>query len=461
MPSDALRILPVLDLEARPVAARSRVFGVRPIGAGTSEAEAVTSLVTEIANRHHVRTARVVDMLGDTAALRTPTEARRRPHHLHLESCLNGCGSTAAQFVAGIEELTGLSGLASHTMLPWSRTLPAHGLIRPHAAWCSGCLAGDRDFVGRQYVRLAWQLQPMQVCVHHRCLLSDACPGCGRRILPLPTTCLAGHCPHCGGRLADAPVQLPSRQEEGWLSWAAEECGSLLRVASPDHPAVQAGAAARALQVAIDQVSEGRLVVFAERLGLGRGKVSEWRAGHVTPALPALLRLCYALDVPIVDFLAGEFRAVLRGARTHRLAPRSDYRRWTPDVVEAALRRELRQPRPTLVAVEHRLGCNRRTLKKHQPQLSAQVVAAGRERRASLEKERIDRLVEEIEAAVHRLVNAGVLPTARRVSALLARPGRLRHPEARRALRAAVESHTGHRRPGRVGPILEPSFLES
>lgn len=460
MPSDAPRILPVLDLEAHPVSPRSRAFGVHPIGTGTSEAEAVTGLVTEMANRHHVRTVRVVEMLGETAALRTAPWSRREArsgwNSLHRASCLNGCGSVAARFVAGIEELTGLSGLAAHTMLPWSRTLPTHGLIRPHAAWCSRCLADDRESVGRPYVRLAWQLQPVQVCADHRCLLSDICPGCGRRVLPLPTTCLAGHCPHCGDRLADGPIVWPARQEEGWLRWAAAECGSLLRVTSLDHPALQVGAAARGLQVAIEQVADGRLVVFAERLGLGRGKVSEWRAGLVAPALPALLRLCYALDVRIVDFLTGEFRAVLRGARTHRLAPRSDRRTWTPDVVEPALRRELRQPKPTLVAVERRLGCDRRTLRKHQPQLSAQVVAAGRERRAALEKERISRLAEEVVTAVQHLVDAGVPPTASRVSALLTRPGGLRHPEARRALRAAVAVRRGTTRASEQLPALQP-----
>ena len=244
------------------------------------------------------------------------------------------------------------------------------------------------------------------------------------------------------GRPHPVPPSAPPRQEERWLSWAARECGSLLCVTSPDHPAVQAGASARGLQVAIDQVADGRLVVFAERLGLGRGKVSEWRAGVVAPGLPALLRLCYALNVRIIDFLSGDFHAVLQPGRTQRLAPRCDYRRWTSEMLEAALRRELRQPRPTLAAVERRLGCNRRTLRIHQPQLCAEVVAAGRERRAALETERIGRLATEVETAVQRLVDAGSVPTARRVSAMLARPGALRHPEAWRALRAAAQRVT-------------------
>jgi transcriptional regulator with XRE-family HTH domain len=439
LPSDSIHILPVLDLETVPVPPRSRLFSVQPIGAGTSNVEAVTSLLTEIANRHHVRADRLVELLGDTAALRTTTEARRQLRSLHLETPLNGCGSRAARFVAGVEELTGLSRLASHTMLMWARTLPTHGLIRPFTAWCAACLADDREASGRPYLRLLWQLQPVQVCVDHRCFLSDACPRCARRVPPFPAACLAGHCPHCGSRLADDPIRFPARREEGWLNWAAAECGSLLQVSSPDHPAVQVGASARGLQAAIDQVANGRLVVFAERLGLARGKVSEWRAGLVAPALPSLLRLCYALDVRIVDFLSGDFRAVLRFRRTQRLAPRSDYRKWTPRVLEAALRGELTQPRPTLTAVERRLGCDRKTLRRHQPELCDQVVIAGQERRAALEMEKIGRLAAEVETAVQRLVAAGVLPTAKRVSALLARPGALRHPEARRALRAAAE----------------------
>lgn len=414
------------------------MFGVHPIGAGTGAAEAITSLVTEIANRHHLRTLRVIEMLWSTAALPTVPQAPQRRRPLHLECCVNGRGTTAARIVAGVEELTGLSGLALHTMLPWSRTLPDHGLVRPHAAWCSRCLAGDHESVGRQYARLAWQLQPVQVCVDHGSLLSEVCPGCGRQVRPLPTTSLAGHCPHCGSWLGDCPIRYSNRHDRDWLSWAAAECGSLLQTTSPDHPAIQVGASARGLQMAIDQVADGRLVVFAELLGLGPGKVSAWRAGLVTPALPALLRLCHALDVHIVDFLSGGFRALLRPERTQRLAPRSDYRSWTPNFVEAALRAELRQPVPTLSAVERRLGCSRKTLTQHHPELSAQVVATGRERREALEKERVVRLDEEVESAVQRLVDAGLPPTASRVSALLTHPGALRDPEARRALGRAV-----------------------
>jgi len=195
----------------------------------------------------------------------------------------------------------------------------------------------------------------------------------------------------------------------------------------------------RGLQVAIDQVADGRLVVFAERLGLGGGKVSAWRAGLVAPGLPALLRLCYALDVRLVDFLSADFRASVRDDRTQRLSPRSDYRKWTPGVLEDALRSELTQPVPTLTAVERRLGCNRKTLRKHQSELGAEVVAAGRERRIALERERTSKLTAEVETVVQHLIDARVLPTASRVSALLARPGSRRDPAARRALRAAVE----------------------
>ena len=439
MPSDSIHILPVLDLETVPVPPRSRLYGVRPIGAGTSDVEAVTSLLTEIANRHHVRTDRLVELLGNTATLRTTTEARRRLRTLHLETFLNGCRSMAARFVAGVEELTGLSGLAAHTMLPWAQTLPTHGLIRSSPAWCPICLAGDREAAGRPYIRLLWQLQPVLVCADHRCLLSDACPGCARRVPSFPAACLAGHCPRCGSRLADGPIRRPARQEESWLGWAAAERGSLLRVMSPDHPAAQVGASARGLQVAIDQVADGRLVVFAERLGLGGGKVSAWRAGLVAPGLSALLRLCYALDVRLVDFLSADFRASVRDDRTQRLSPRSDYRKWTPGVLEDALRSELTQPVPTLTAVERRLGCNRKTLRKHQSELGAEVVAAGRERRTALERERTSKLTAEVETVVQHLIDARVLPTASRVSALLARPGSRRDPAARRALRAAVE----------------------
>lgn len=249
MPSDSIRILPVLHFETVPVSPRSRLFGVRPIGAGTSAAEAITSLVTEIANRHHVRADRLVELLGDTVALRTATEARRRLRSLHLETFLNGCGSRAARFVAGVEELTGVSGLASHTMLPWAQTLPTHGLIRPSAAWCSACLAGDREAVGRPYLRLLWQLQPVQVCIDHRCLLSDLCPGCARRVPPFPGACLAGHCPHCGSRLADGPIRRPPQQEEGWLSWAAvgvdRSCRSRLQIIPPSKSAPLLGASRR------------------------------------------------------------------------------------------------------------------------------------------------------------------------------------------------------------------------
>src|SRR5262249_19702724 len=136
-----------------------------------------------------------------------------------------------------------------------------------------------------------------------------------------------------------------------------------------------------------------------------------WRAGLVAPGLPALLRLCYALDVRLVDFLSADFRASVRDDRTQRLSPRSDYRQWTPGGLEDALRTELTQPVPTLTAVERRLGCNRKTLRKHQSELGAEVVAAGRERRIALERERTSKLTAEVETVVQHLIDARVLPT--------------------------------------------------
>jgi transcriptional regulator with XRE-family HTH domain len=184
----------------------------------------------------------------------------------------------------------------------------------------------------------------------------------------------------------------------------------------------------------MSQVAGGGLVVFAELLGIGKGQLSAWRSGKVVPCLSMLLGICHALDVHLVDFLSGDFHAAQPSARPRRTQAR---RQWTAAKLEPPLREELDRPIPSLAAVAQRVGCDAAVLRMHQPQLAAQIVAAGRERRHAAQHETLRQDASEVRRVVAELIRHGLPATKRRVEDRLQQGGILRHPATRRAWRSA------------------------
>ena len=75
-----------------------------------------------------------------------------------------------------------------------------HGVVNPLLQVCPLCLQEQA------YVRLLWRLEPVQVCLHHQCLLQSRCHQCGNPLTVISPRHRHLHCAVCGADLRTLPV---------------------------------------------------------------------------------------------------------------------------------------------------------------------------------------------------------------------------------------------------------------
>jgi len=74
------------------------------------------------------------------------------------------------------------------------------GVVGPLLQVCPLCLQEQ------PYVRLLWRLEPVQACLHHRCLLLSVCHQCGNPLTVISPRHRHLHCAACGADLRTLPV---------------------------------------------------------------------------------------------------------------------------------------------------------------------------------------------------------------------------------------------------------------
>ncbi|WP_335115154.1 TetR/AcrR family transcriptional regulator [Nostoc sp.] len=181
-------------------------------------------------------------------------------------------------------------------------------------------------------------------------------------------------------------------------------------------------------------------------LEIPKNKVWMWQMGKVLPELKVILKICFTLQVSVLDFLNQEtlkenysqFRAMpqnqVRDSSTKKLEVKFDSDR-TQQLLENVLQAN-EQPLP-MTAVAKRLGYPKRVLYRHFPELcraiSAEYVKYIKESRIK----RIEYCCAEVKQAVRQLHTEGIYPSEASISRLLAKPGCFRDKQVRAALRAA------------------------
>lgn len=168
--------------------------------------------------------------------------------------------------------------------------------------------------------------------------------------------------------------------------------------------------------------------------------------GKVLPELNVILKICFTLQVSVLDFLTQEtlkenssqFRATpqnqVRDSSTKKLEVKFDSDR-TQQLLEDLLQSH-EQPLPMTI-VAKRLGYSKRVLYRNFPELcraiSAQYVKYMKESRIR----RIEQCCEEVKQAVQQFHCEGIYPSEAAISQLLTKPGCFRDNEVRIALKAA------------------------
>lgn len=439
-----------------PMPPLSALYSLDPIGIGTPHVESLTSYIARVALAHCVFPGVLMrKIIAPFAENHLGDKGGSGMMHIRdgkSSGAFNSAQQTAMHAVNVLEKLTGQRGLHVLTMLTWAEVFPLLGLIRPERAWCLCCLEEWRTSGRIIYEPLLWAVQAVKICSQHGCWLETQCPTCTRTSRWLTWRSRPGYCAHCHRWLGMKLMRGERNEQETiWLRWCAEQIEMLLALAPtltniPDRTRIDEG-----LTVVLEQISQGRKMTFARLVGLSEKMVGDWFYHQQLPSVENLLRVCFAVNLSLQDFLLKKpMICSLRSEGTRGLWSRGSRQHargfWKSDQVRAmleaiAMSEEI--PPPSLKAVARRLGGDPDSLKTYHP-VPSQTISARYAVYMSAKKQTTEQQhCAEVQKAVDQLIEQNIPPTGRNVALILSKPGILRSSVMREARRVAIREREG------------------
>jgi TniQ len=439
-----------------PMPQPSTLYALKPIGIGTPVVESLTSYIARLAEAHcvfpGVLMRKIIAPFAESHPMGTRGSVAMDLRDGKATAAFNSAHHRARNAVNTVESLTQQHGLHVLTMLPWTEVFPLFGLMRIDRAWCPCCLEEWRTSGCIIYEPLLWTVQAVKICAQHGCWLETQCPTCTRTSRWLTWRSRPGYCAHCQQWLGMNMVRREGKvQETIWFCWCAEQIETLLALAPtltnlPSRARIHEG-----LTAVLDQISQGRKMTFARLVGLSEKMVGDWFYHQQLPSVENLLRVCFAVNLSLHDFLLKKpMICSLRSEGTRGLWNRGSRQHahgfWKSDQVRAmleviAMSEEI--PPPSLKAVARRLGGDPASLKTYHP-VPSQAISARYAAYMSAKKQTTEQQhCAEVQKAVHQLIEQNIPPTGRNVALILSKPGILRSSVMREARRVAIREREG------------------
>lgn len=437
--NEAFTIYESWNLAKPIVPVRSRLHWLEPIGAGTDLIECLTSFASRLAASHCVSPAvllgkALAPLMGKEywcqggAHPGTTGNALNNSFNIHARA-INGIGVIASDWVRTLEALTLRTDLVHLTMLKWANVFSHRNLLRPMRAWCPACYEHWASNGRPIYEPLLWTFRDIEVCLLHRQRLQSICQNCNRTLQWLSPLGRPGYCGKChqwlGARALDQSECISS-EELLWQSWVVSNLKDII-VARNHAPLPARDRTAKALGVCIDSATGGVMNQFARLIRKPKNTVWGWQQGKSLIPINDLLRLCYSIGLPLVDFLyADGFVAVSpdpsrpRSLRSRPIPVRQRPKRFDRFAIEQALTTELtiRPPKPmTRIAIQ--LKTHKRSLYKHFPKLCKEISARYAKYRNASEQKARDLKAQTINELRNHLSANGIYPSRRRVISLV------------------------------------------
>ena len=355
-------MLPVFeawDLAIEPVAARSRLYALPPIGLGTPFVESLSGYFVRLAEAHAVWASSLASK--EISGLIDPSGINLG----NVSYAINGVGDSAKRWVQALETMTLRSDIRYLTLLPFEQLFPKPFLFRRVRAWCPACYELMASRGEPIYEQLLWCLKLVEVCPRHHGFFTTNCPHCLRSQRPLSGASRPGFCSRCGLWLGDERTRpappLSNAEPTDYQLWLADAIGDLLANAARIQPEHLRDRVRGALVAYADAFTEGNRTAVADIAGCQRGALYSWFNGDQMPRIDALLRMWYRLGIPVACLLDDGHPGLSAGVqvkssteiRTARAVAPKRSREQICAALEAALHE---QPAPSLNEVARRLG---------------------------------------------------------------------------------------------------------
>lgn len=433
-------------LEKLCFSSRSRFYCLEGARVGTHLVESITSYLVRLAQEHCLPPGILVEK--EISPIINRAYGGGHLNRIYeATAALNGAGVMASSLVSALEQLTKRKNLRFLTLLPWAELLPSRKLLRRNRAWCSRCFEEWKQ-TGQDIVEpLIWSIEVVKICPNHYQLLDQVCPHCQHQNLPLAWKSRPGYCSKCMKWLGSATSEqhdLSTEHELKWLVWVATAVGELISAAPDLEIMPERGQISRSLKTYVSLTTKGNVAEFARQIQMPRNTVWLWHEGKNQPQLEALLKICYCLDVPILEFLleepAKDNRGILHLPSPSLTNSRAEARKIDLEQLEQKLNVLLLNsdyPPPSMEEAARQLGYDCRTIFRHFPELCNSISARYLSYRKEAKSRAIEQCCYEVKQAVAELRNQGLTPSEGRVAELITRPGYLRYEAVRKALRQA------------------------
>jgi hypothetical protein len=438
--NEAFTIYESWNLAKPTVPPRSRLHRLKPIGAGTDLIECLTSFASRLAASHCVSPAvllgsALAPLMGKQYWLQggarpgTTGSALSGSFNIHARA-INGIGVIATDWVRALEALTLRNDLALLTMLPWTKILPQRNLLRPTRSWCPNCYEDWLTHNQPIYEPLLWTFRDIEICLHHQRRLAAKCRNCKGTLQWLSRLSRPGYCSKCntwlGTRAVDSADTI-SNEELRWQSWVITNLQELI-VARGHLPSPSRERTARAVALCIENVTDGVMNRFASLIGKRKNTVWGWQKGKSLIPINDLLRLCYSVNLSLVDFVYtdGFLVGALDQASQSIIPPpesvliRRRPMRFDKAAMERALKTALTlHPTEPMTRVAARLNTSKRFLYKHFPKLCKTISSEHAKYRNACDQKRRDLYAYKLSEVGNDLRASGIYPSRRRVLAVL------------------------------------------
>ena len=434
---------------------RSSLHHLEAVGIGTPYVESLTSYIARLAESHSVLPGILMsrELVSPVQKLYVKSSASMGLHALFNRAhAFNGTGDMARDWVEALEKLTLRNDLRLLTLLSCAEIFPSHGLLRNRKAWCPTCY---QDWLMSEqivYDPLVWTIEVVKVCSHHYRPLRFHCPHCQQQLLLLDWRSRPGYCSHCDGWLGTDPKAVPwddeslLKEELKWQSWTADNICGLIAAAPHFSSPLSKQNVAKAIRTATDIVTEGNIAAFAGLLGIPKNTLWMWHTGKALPQLNVLLKICYRLEISLLDFLTPE-KVVAKSlklslqksperSRNKRVSPKPFDSGKVEEALQASIASDEKPPR-TLQQIAKQLGYDRRTIFRHFPELCHAISTKSQSYKKASRLRKIEQSCEQVQQIALELRNKGAYPSEARVSELMSKPGDFRYKSIRAALQKA------------------------
>ena len=327
-----------MNLEWREIALsqRSAFYSLEPEGQGAL-LEGFTGYWRRLAAEHLLSITDLIEKepLSTLCPFSTSRRERRRMFRATFY-LLDGSEPYTELSVNAMERATCRSGLRHHTLMPLVQVCEGSWLRRVRA-WCPVCYAYQKESGRPMYEPLIWSIRIVAFCPVHHTKLQEQCPRCQRGRLPVAGDAPPAYCPLCGGWLGSNDLFDGDEQPEhgdNYQLWCSEQsCDVVYRLPSLNDP-LDTRAVSQALHLVCERYPDLSLSALAEITRTPRRSISMWMDGTTRPRVETLSRFCFALNLPLLDFLMGQVPDYIpsisertTGARGRRMKASGDPKR--------------------------------------------------------------------------------------------------------------------------------------